>query len=49
MKFSNVSSYQQLYCKDEFDPFFSLSTAMKKAGAMRRNGCKSQVKANKLF
>lgn len=44
MKFSNVSSDQWIYCKDEFDPFFSLLTATKKAGAMRRNSCKDMWK-----
>lgn len=49
MKFPNVSSHQWRYCKDEFDPFYSLLTAMKKAGALRRNSCKRHMKANKVF
>lgn len=44
MKFSNVSSHQWIYCKDDFDPFFSLLTATKQAGAMRRNSCKDMRK-----
>lgn len=48
MKFCNVSSHQWIHCKDEFNPLFSLSIAVKKAGAIR-NSCKRHVKAANLF
>ena len=35
MKFSNVSSHQWIYCKDEFNPLFSLVASMKKADAIK--------------